>query len=520
MSPQPLAPFVPASGRSPTPRLVRTSAWLAVIAALVVGPAYLFTTLTLKHPTPEHPVIAAQVDVEGRAPDPALVARLRAAAYDPSYPPAVITYHDLADDGSHYTITPQAFADQMRLLHDSGWHPLDADEFLAWLKGASLPPHSVLITFDDGARGVWRYADPVFRRYGMRGVAFVITGFVGTHQPYYMTWPELDLMRASGRWDLGAHTDLGHIEVPTDTTGRRLPFLTTPMWLPDQQRQETLTEFSTRVRTDLERCVAALVAHGAPRPELFAYPFSAVGESAVGARLDQIVSGMFDAAFLDSPAGRPTTQQEVERRQFRRVDMLRSTTPHLFVTGVEDALQRTVPVITPQTWRRQMWLSTSAAPVRLPSSGPVPLTAKLAQNRWGEIQMDPDHTSFWTDYRSTVVVSGLEEDVAGSVHSLLHSPDQVQVVVSSSRYLVYRLNGPVTKEVARGKLPSATSRRTVTTTVRVSSVEVSIDGRRVARLPTERGSRGGVAVGGDPLHQRRVPRVDSVSVTPLGGRQE
>ena len=46
-----------------------------------------------------------------------------------------------------------------------------------------MPPHAVMITFDDGAQGVWEYAEPVLKRYNMSATAFIITGFVGTHAP-------------------------------------------------------------------------------------------------------------------------------------------------------------------------------------------------------------------------------------------------------------------------------------------------------------------------------------------------
>lgn len=506
----------PASRPDPARRHpVRALTGLLVVAALVAGPAYLFAWLTVQRPADTRPQVTTQVDVAGRAPDRTLVAALRALPVDAHHPPAVITYHDIAETGAGYTVTPQAFADQMRLLQESGWHALRSEEFIGWLHGAALPPHSVLITFDDGARGVWRYADPILHRYGLRGVAFVISGFVGTHQPYYMTWPELRLMQASGRWDIQAHTYLGHVQVPVDGTGRTLPFLSTPQWLPALDRAETPAEFTQRVGADLRRCIADLTAHGFPRPALFAYPFSAVGDSVVGARVHGVVDGLFDAAFLDSPAGRPTTPAELLQRQFRRVDMLRSTTGTSLVTEVRNSLQRTVRPITGQAWRTDRWLSTGAVPVRLPATGDVTLTRARAGDRWGEIQLDPDHTGFWTGYRTTVVFTGLASDVAASVHTLLHSPDQVQVVVAGPRYDVFRTVGRASVLAARGRLERTSSTHSVETTVRTGSVEVRIDGTQVALLRTAPGSRGGIAVAGDPLRQPRPPAVRQVTVEPL-----
>ena len=116
-------------------------------------------------------------------------------------------------------MTPENFAAQMQLIHDAGWTTLTTDQLDGWLDGEPLPPHSVMITFDDGATGVWQYADPVLKRLDMHATAFIITGFVGTHAPYYMTWDQITELHNNGRWDIEAHTHLGHVQVPSDNEG-------------------------------------------------------------------------------------------------------------------------------------------------------------------------------------------------------------------------------------------------------------------------------------------------------------
>ena len=117
----------------------------------------------------------------------------------------------------------------MRMIHDAGLdHPDGRPAGPVARTGEPLPPHSLMVTFDDGARGVWRFADPVLARFNQHAVAFIITGFVGTHEPYYMTWDEIADLHNSGRWDLEAHTHLGHVQVPSDANGGQGPYLTTP----------------------------------------------------------------------------------------------------------------------------------------------------------------------------------------------------------------------------------------------------------------------------------------------------
>lgn len=489
--------------------------WTAVVALLVLGPAYRFAELTVLKPVPKFAAVVNQINVTGATPPTDLSARLRAAVSNPYYPPIVITYHDIAPQGGQYTVTPAAFAAQMRLLHDSGWHTLTAAQFEAWLHGAPLRPRSVLLTFDDGALGVYRYADPVLRHYNLHGIAFIITGWVGTHQPYYMTWPELRLLQVDGHWDIEAHTHLGHGFVASDAAGTLEPFLATTMWLPKQHRVETLSEYRARVRSDLGQCVTDLVAHGFPRPQLFAYPFSAVGENAVGAALYSIVHSMFDAAFLDSSAGLPTQLKEELSNQFRRVDVIRHESLSQFTQNIENSMQQPVFALDANSWRQASWVSTTGASVELPSTGPLKLSAGLTGDPYAEMHLAPYSTSFWTDYQARANFTGLRGEVGASLDALLGSHDEFEASVTNSGYSLYRGTEADTRLLKSGLLAAPGPTHQVALTVRSGSVAVRIDGQLVATVATTQTSRGGITVGGDPEHDTEAPQLESVSVTPL-----
>ena len=501
--------------QAPSPRF-RGAIWIAVTAILVLLPAYTFTELTVMKPS-GHPVVVDQVDVPGDPPPAALVRRLKATPADTQLPPVIITYHDISEQGSEFSVTPEAFASQMRLLEEGGWHTLTADEFADWLRGAPVPKHSVLVTFDDGARGVWRYAEPVFRRYDQHGIAFIITGFVGTHMPYYMTWPELALLRKSGHWDLGAHTYLGHTQIPVDSKGTLEPFLSARMWLPKKHRVETLAEFSKRTRSDLQRCIDDLVRHGSRRPRFLAFPFSARGTDKVYDALHATVDDLFEASFLDSDAGAPSRLNEVRRREFRRVDIKRNTASDRFVDLVANSMQRPVERISAGSWRNEVWKSTSGRVVSMPSTGPVRLTTEFTDNPYANLHLDPDHTTFWTHYKAKALLGGLHGDVGASLHALLHSPDQIQVVVNHSSYSIIKGEGDASRTVGAGDLALPRDRHLVSLAVEEGSVGVAIDGTSVATVKTSRASRGGLTVGGDPEEKTRAAVLDSISVAPLRG---
>src|SRR6186997_2911783 len=69
--------------------------------------------------------------------------------------PPVLCYHRVLPeaDGSrespNYSVTPEQFAAQMRLLNDEGFTSLTLDEYCQAASGSrELPPRAVLVTFD------------------------------------------------------------------------------------------------------------------------------------------------------------------------------------------------------------------------------------------------------------------------------------------------------------------------------------------------------------------------------------
>jgi peptidoglycan/xylan/chitin deacetylase (PgdA/CDA1 family) len=504
--------------RTRTPR--RRRGLRALIAVLALVPVVAFGRLTVAQ-IHHGPVQVMPQVLSGADPSPAnLIARLQGlAAGIPHNAPVIITYHQISEtDTSEYSVSPRVFATQMSLLHSAGWHTITNADFIDWINGGDLPAHSVLVTFDDGARGVWRYADPVLRQYGMHATAFIITGWVGTHVPYYMTWPELQRMQADGHWDLQAHTNLGHTRVAADAKGNVKPFLATQAWLPGQRRVETIAEYTRRVSADLQACIAAFRAHGLPRPWLFAYPFSARGEDRVGTELSAIVHGQFAATFLDSAAGTATTQREYAKREFRRVDVLGGTNLSQFVDHIADSSQAPVSTLRPTTWTKAGWTSTENERLTLPAASGAPegvaLSPTTAHDPYGKIELDPTHSSFWTNYRVDATVARLGPGTSGGVEALLGSDQQVEVVVTRDHWSLRRGYDNST-ETSAGALAAA-GHHDVSLTVHAGAVVVQIDGQTVAHLTLTRDSpaTGGVALTGKPGPGQPAPLLTALSVTP------
>ncbi len=104
------------------------------------------------------------------------------------------------------TVQPEAFAAQMRYLHDHGYVTVSLYDLLyALTLGWPLPPKAVVITFDDGYRDLMQYAAPVMQPYGYTGTVFVITELMDREFEAYLTWPQAESLYAQG-WKIEPHT--------------------------------------------------------------------------------------------------------------------------------------------------------------------------------------------------------------------------------------------------------------------------------------------------------------------------
>jgi peptidoglycan/xylan/chitin deacetylase (PgdA/CDA1 family) len=103
----------------------------------------------------------------------------------------VLTYHGIYDGPKAPGRMPDTFVhvgDMEAQLKEikRRYHIIEPDHLLESLeKGSSLPPHSALITFDDGYESFHRLAFPVLQELGIRSIVFVATQYVEDQKPFY-----------------------------------------------------------------------------------------------------------------------------------------------------------------------------------------------------------------------------------------------------------------------------------------------------------------------------------------------
>ncbi len=179
----------------------------------------------------------------------------------PALPP-VLCYHKIESrrEIGVTRLSPRRFAFQMEALAREGWCALTLDDLESCATGRMrAPARSVVITFDDGYRGLRTHAFPALEALGFPAICAVVTDYAGRLNRWdvavggrafaHLAWRDVE------RWSARGITFVSH------TASH--PRLT---WMP-----------AARVAGELARSRDALAsALGAP-PRAVAYPFGAAG---------------------------------------------------------------------------------------------------------------------------------------------------------------------------------------------------------------------------------------------------
>lgn len=130
----------------------------------------------------------------------------------------ILMYHSLSEPGPgsanryYETVTsPQVFADQMKLLHESGYRAISVSEAIQCVHGACRDlSKSAVITFDDGYRDFFTHGLAVLRKYNFCATVFLPTAYIGDSVRKFkgrecLTWGEVREIHKEGI-HFGSHT--------------------------------------------------------------------------------------------------------------------------------------------------------------------------------------------------------------------------------------------------------------------------------------------------------------------------
>lgn len=135
----------------------------------------------------------------------------------------VLCYHQIREwrasdsKSARDIIVPvEVFKSHMKMLADSGYHTILPDQLYAYLTtGAPLPEKPVMITYDDTDIDQYTVAWPEMKKYGFKGVFFIMTVSIN-RRPRYMTREEIKELADAGNV-IASHT-WNHERVPSYTT--------------------------------------------------------------------------------------------------------------------------------------------------------------------------------------------------------------------------------------------------------------------------------------------------------------
>ncbi len=103
-----------------------------------------------------------------------------------------------------YIVQENDFREQMKMLADSGYHTILPDQLYQYLNtGSALPSKPIMLTFDDTDLDQYTLAAPQMKKYGFKGVYFIMTVSLG--RPHYMTKTQVKELSDNGHV-IASHT--------------------------------------------------------------------------------------------------------------------------------------------------------------------------------------------------------------------------------------------------------------------------------------------------------------------------
>jgi len=125
----------------------------------------------------------------------------------------ILMYHkiDPRNEVGINAVSPERFRSHIQWLHSHGYETVTFSD----LDKTPLPEKPVILTFDDGYLSVYKHALPIMHEYGMRGVVYAISGFLGRHNTWDVNLGGITFLHLHADalkelqefgWEIGAHT--------------------------------------------------------------------------------------------------------------------------------------------------------------------------------------------------------------------------------------------------------------------------------------------------------------------------
>lgn len=137
----------------------------------------------------------------------------------------ILCYHGISIDDEHewdptLFVSAALFEQRLRLLRDRGFNVLPLAEGLERLYNGTLPPKSVVITFDDGTFDFYNRARPLLKQYQFPATVYLTTFYCHHHRPVFRLFASYLLWKARNTFSGGRLLDLDGIFDLASESGR------------------------------------------------------------------------------------------------------------------------------------------------------------------------------------------------------------------------------------------------------------------------------------------------------------
>jgi peptidoglycan/xylan/chitin deacetylase (PgdA/CDA1 family) len=124
------------------------------------------------------------------------------------FPVPILVYHGVFKEkkDTKWSMTNREFENQMSFLVNNGYEVIAVSDLLeAWEHHKVLPPHSVVLTFDDTYADHYRVVFPLLKKYQLKATIFIVTNSIG--QKDCLTWEQVEEMDRSKIIDFAIHSN-------------------------------------------------------------------------------------------------------------------------------------------------------------------------------------------------------------------------------------------------------------------------------------------------------------------------
>lgn len=126
----------------------------------------------------------------------------------------ILCYHGVSIDDEHrwdwaYYISAELFEQRLRMLRDGGYTVLPLGEAVERLYARTLPPRSVVLTFDDGLADFNLRARPLLKQYGFPATVYLSTYYCLYNKPVFPMFCDYVLWKGRERGRVAAAAVLG-----------------------------------------------------------------------------------------------------------------------------------------------------------------------------------------------------------------------------------------------------------------------------------------------------------------------